>query len=201
MPGSHSRTATGARRRARLRMRACATGAVLGGALIAVVAASGPALALTAGAAATKPARAPASAKTTYTGKTAQGLAVRLSKPFSFGRSFTYDATMKCSDGSTFTDNPFLDDVRIKSGRFKSHVSADRGATLTDIKGTIKGKRASGTINVTERYSATVNAQGNFPLDPKGSVVCRSGVVKWSAKAQAASKRAPKKAAHKPRAK
>lgn len=195
MPGSDSPTATGASRAGRLRMRACASGAALCGTLIAV-AASCPALALTADVAATKPA---AGAKAVYTGKTAQGLAVRLSKPLSFGRSFTYQATMKCSDGSTFTDNPFLDDVRISRGRFKSHVASDRGATLTDAKGTIKGGRASGTINVTERYSATVNAQGNFPLDPKGSVVCRSGVVKWSAKAHATSKRAPKKAAHKPK--
>jgi hypothetical protein len=198
MPGSHSPTATGDRRGRRPQMRACASGAALGGALIAV-AASGPALARTADVAAKKPARAPASAKAVYTGKTAQGLAVRLSKPFSFGRSVTYQATMKCSDGSTFTDNPFLDDVRIKRGRFSSRFASDRGATVTSVKGTIKGKRASGTISVTERYSSTVNAQGNFPLDPKGAVVCRSGTVKWSAKVAVKHKPAPKRAAHKPK--
>ena len=53
-------------------------------------------------------------------GRTAQGLPVALSAPRSFGRAFRYQATMTCSDGSTFTDDPFTDDVKVsRDGSFR----------------------------------------------------------------------------------
>jgi hypothetical protein len=118
-----------------------------------------------------------------YTGKSKQGLPVKLSKPTSGGRRFTYQATMNCSDGTTFTDDPFVDLVTIKNGKFSSRYKSDRGATQTNVRGTIKGKQASGTVKITERYGTTPTSAGNFPLDPKGAVVCQSGAVKWTAKA------------------
>ena len=119
-----------------------------------------------------------------YKGKNSQGLPVSLSKPVKGGRRFTYQATMNCSDGTTFTDNPFVDLVPIKNGKFRNRYSSDKGATLTNVQGTIKGKRASGTVKITEHYGATPNAAGNYPLDAHGTVICQSGAVKWTAKAR-----------------
>jgi hypothetical protein len=132
------------------------------------------------------PALAPAAtgAKGAYKGKTAQGLPVTLSKPVKGGRRFTYQATMTCSDGTTFTDAPFVDLVAIKKGKFRSRYKSDKGATVTNVRGTIKGKKASGTVHITERYGATPNAAGNFPLDPHGTTFCQSSNVKWTAKAK-----------------
>ena len=119
-----------------------------------------------------------------YKGKNAQGLPVSLSKPVKGGRRFTYQATMNCSDGTSFTDNPFVDLVAIKNGKFRNRYSSDKGATLTNVTGTIKGKRASGTVKITEHYGATPNSAGNFPLDAHGTVICQSGAVKWTANAK-----------------
>lgn len=130
-------------------------------------------------------ASAAAGGKRTYKGKTAQGLAVKLAKPTRGGRRFTYQATMACSDGTTFTDLPFVDLVKIrKHGRFSSRFKSDGGATQTDVRGRIAGRRASGTVKINERYSSTPNSAGNFPLDAHGSVTCRSGAVKWTARAR-----------------
>ncbi len=119
-----------------------------------------------------------------YTGKTAQGLRVSLGKPVRGGRWFTYQARMTCNDGSTFLDNPFGDLVALRKGRFHVRFKSDGGATLTDVSGTVKGKRASGTVKITEHYSSTANAQNNFPLDPHGTVICQSGPVRWTARAR-----------------
>lgn len=125
-----------------------------------------------------------------YSGSGPGALKVKLSKPFSFGRAFTYDVKLTCSDGSTFTDAPFLDDVRIKAnGRFRvRHVSEHR-ATITDVRGAIRGRRAHGTIKIAERYAATPGPGGNYPLSPRGTVLCRTGRapayrVSWSARAR-----------------
>ena len=133
------------------------------------------------------PALAPAATSKSigaYKGKTAQGLPVSLSKPVKGGRRFTYQATMACSDGTTFTDDPFVDLVTIKRGHFRVRYKSDKGATITNVRGTIKGKRASGTVHITERYDPTPNSAGNFPLDPHGTVFCQSTNVKWTAKAK-----------------
>lgn len=120
----------------------------------------------------------------TYKGKNAQGLPISLSKPVKGGRRFTYQARMNCSDGSTFVDDPFVDLVAIKRGRFRNRYVSDKGATITNVRGAIKGKRASGTVKITEHYGATPNAAGNYPLDAHGTVICLSGAVKWTARAR-----------------
>lgn len=161
-------TASGARGR-RLGPQAAAAAA-----LVTACAVSAPALGA---------ARTAATGKA-FTGKTAQGLPVKLGKPTKAGRPFTYQATMNCSDGTTFLDNPFVDVVTIKKGKFRSRYTSDRGATQTNVTGTIKGKKASGTVKITERYSATPNAQGIFPLDGHGTVICQSGAVRWTARSR-----------------
>ncbi len=129
-----------------------------------------------------------------FTGKGPNGLVVSLSRPYSSTKSrgrptatrhFRYRVTLRCSDGTTFADKRFADDVKVKhGGHFHSRFRADGGATVTRVTGRIVRRRARGTLSITERYSTTPNAQGNLPLDPNGTVTCSSGTVRWKARAR-----------------
>lgn len=125
------------------------------------------------------PAALGASSSRAQKGTSSQGLTIKLSKAKSFGRTFSYQAAMHCSDGTTFTDAVFSDDVAVKKGKFKSRYVSDAGAVRTSVSGTVKGNRASGKLRIIEHYSPTANAQGFLPLDAHGSVVCDSGTVTW----------------------
>ena len=96
---------------------------------------------------------------------------------------FRYRAGMRCSDGSTFLDDYFTDDVRVRNGRFSSRVSSSGGAVCTQVAGTLRGRQARGTIRIVERYSERPDAQGATPLAADGAIVCDSRVVRWSATA------------------
>jgi hypothetical protein len=121
--------------------------------------------------------------KGAYRGKTKQGIAIRLGRTTSAGRAFRYRARMSCSDGTTFLDDYFTDDVAIRHNRFRSHVSSDGGAVLTWVTGTFHGLKARGTVRIEERYSEAADPQGNTPLSPAGAIVCDSHVVHWTATA------------------
>lgn len=120
----------------------------------------------------------------TYRGRTAQGVAIRLGPQRASGRAFRYRARMSCSDGSTFLDDYFTDDVRVRHGHFASRVSSSRGAVITRVTGRVRGTRAGGTIRIVERYSEIPDAHGNTPLAADGAIVCDSHVVRWTATAQ-----------------
>jgi len=158
-----------------------------------------PGSALTAAAAMALALGAPALAsgtggRRTFTGKGPNGLAVSLSRPYSSTRHahhrvairhFRYQVTLRCSDGTIFADKRFADDVKVKhGGHFRSRFRSDRGATVTRVTGRIVRRRAHGTLSITEHYSTTPDAQGNFPLDPNGAVTCSSGTVHWKARAR-----------------
>jgi len=118
-----------------------------------------------------------------YRGRTTQGIAVQLGPQRAAGRAFRYRARMRCSDGSTFLDSYFTDDVQVRHGSFSSHVSSSGGAVRTSVTGKVGKTRARGTIRIIERYSEIPDAQGDTPLDPNGAIVCDSHVVRWSATA------------------
>jgi hypothetical protein len=116
------------------------------------------------------------------TGKNAQGLAVTISAAVRGSRTIAYQATMSCSDGTSFTDDRFTDTVKPNSkGSFRVAYSADAGATRTVVKGTISGHRGSGEMRIVEFYSSTPNSSGNLPLQAGGPVRCDSGNVTWTA--------------------
>jgi hypothetical protein len=120
-----------------------------------------------------------------FKGKSKQGLAISLGPLHRDGtRIVRYQAKMSCSDGTTFTDGVISDQVTIsRTGRFSDSWSDSRGAFSTSISGRIVGNKVSGRLRVQERFSDTPDASGFTPTDPKGSVRCDSGRVKWSAKA------------------
>ena len=115
-------------------------------------------------------------------GKTGQGLSVTLGRPSRGVRSFSYRARLDCSDGTSFTDGRFADDVRPRRGAFRVRHSSDGGATKTTVVGSIRGNHASGTVKVVERYGTVLDSSGNAPLDPRGAVICTSGTVRWTAR-------------------
>jgi hypothetical protein len=117
-----------------------------------------------------------------YTGKSAQGITIRLSAQTASTRWFRYRANMTCNDGSTFLDDYFSDDVTIRSNRFSASYTSNAGAITTKVSGALAGKKASGTIRIIERYSE-VAVNGVTPLAANGAIVCDSKSVKWSATA------------------
>jgi hypothetical protein len=97
-------------------------------------------------------------------------------------RTFTYQAVLTCSDGTTFTEGRFADAVRVRRGRFRTVHTSHRGAIRTTVSGGVSGRRASGKLSIVERYRASLDPAGTSPLDRRGAVVCRSGTVRWSAR-------------------
>jgi sugar lactone lactonase YvrE len=118
----------------------------------------------------------------TLRGRTAQGLVVTLGRARSGRRTFTYQATLDCSDGTTFTEGRFSDVVRVRRGRFRAVHTSHRKAIRTTVSGLISRGRASGRISIVERYLASLGPAGTSPLDRSGTVTCRSGSVRWSAR-------------------
>jgi hypothetical protein len=139
--------------------------------LLAVLAAAGTALATTT----VKPSYV-------YVGKTAQGIPVRLAKAVKNTRYFRYRAKMTCSDGSTYLDDFFSDDVTVTHNHFVDAYTSNAGAVTTRVTGTLKGTRATGTVRIIERFSE-IAVNGTTPLAANGAIVCDSKTVKWSAKA------------------
>jgi hypothetical protein len=117
----------------------------------------------------------------TLHGRSAQGLAVSLRPARRSGaRTFSHKVRLDCSDGTSFTEGRFRDDVRPVRGSFRLSVTSSRGAVRTTVAGSATSTRAAGTIVVTERFRASLNRDGSSPSDPRGTVTCRSGTVRWS---------------------
>jgi sugar lactone lactonase YvrE len=132
--------------------------------------------------AARKGAKLPKRRRGTLRGRTAQKLIVTLGPTRKGRRTFTYQGTLDCSDGTSFTEGRFSDDVLVRRGKFRMVHTSNRGAIRTTVSGTASSRRASGRISIVERYRATLDAKGTSPLDRRGTVVCRSGSVRWSAR-------------------
>jgi hypothetical protein len=150
---------------------------------VALAVAAAATIGVAAGTSLAAPAR-DAGARTVFHGRTQQGIGVRLGPARGATRAFRYQARMKCSDGSTFTDDAFTDVVRIRRDMFSRSVVSDAGAVHTWVKGTVSGRRAHGTIRITERYSEVPDANGDTPLNADGGILCDSGSVRWSAMAR-----------------
>ena len=127
-------------------------------------------------------ARLPRRARGTLRGRSRQGLVVTIGRARSGRRTFTYQARLTCSDGTTFTEGRFSDSVRPRLGRFRVVHISHRKAIRTTVSAVISGRRASGRLSIVERYRASLDPAGTSPLDGRGAVVCRSGTVRWSAR-------------------
>ena len=117
-----------------------------------------------------------------FRGKTAQQMAVRLGPLQGQVRTFRYQARLRCSDGSTFTDDPFTDLVRLRRGHFSLSRWTDARAVHVALRGVVRGRTARGTIRITERYSEVPDAHGDTPLNADGGILCDSRTGAWRAK-------------------
>jgi hypothetical protein len=110
-----------------------------------------------------------------YTGGTAQGLRIS----FNAGRRAVHRLRFRehgsCSNGrrSSGTQGPIA--AAIANGRFTHNGVSPSGATRLRIRGKLAGRTASGSFSVTARFN------GAGRPDPAGSIVCRTGTVRWSA--------------------
>ena len=145
------------------------------GLILALVAALAMPLALA------KPIADSAPGTRTLHGRSSQGLQISLGPLHRSGlRTFSYKVRLGCSDGTTFTEGRFRDDVRVRRGRFRFSLVTSRGAVQTTVKGTVTPNRATGIIRVTERFRASLNADGSTPLNRGGAVLCRSGGIRYT---------------------
>jgi hypothetical protein len=104
-----------------------------------------------------------------YKGKTSQGKAITFTVKGKSLKSLKFVITLNCSDGSTLTDTESgFQATSIKSGKFSDDQVGTTDEVILKGKLKSKGKRASGTLKVTDKFSSTVN--------------CGPTTVKFSAK-------------------
>ena len=114
-----------------------------------------------------------------YSGSTEQLIGI----DFVAGRRAVWDLAYAvryhCSTGRSYYGNPLRARRRypIRDGRFNLHWTSASGATVSDVHGRIRGKRAWGTVSRTIRID-TVEQQP----DPEGDELCESGVVHFHAR-------------------
>ena len=93
--------------------------------------------------------------------------------------AFRVTASWRCSDGERFTNNATIrPTMRISrrggfGGRHKNRRYPDAGAAR--VKGLVSGRRARGY------FTATLRFNGDTP-HAKGSVLCTTGPIRWSAR-------------------
>lgn len=83
-------------------------------------------------------------------------------------RSFAFQTRFRCSDHTGFVAHATFATITLRAHRFSGAFSNPAGSLKTTIKGTISGRRASGTI----RRRATYNSARK--LARGGRLVCTS---------------------------
>ena len=118
-----------------------------------------------------------------YKGKTSQrGGEVSFRAGKASVRSFRVTASWRCSDGERFTNTATIrPSMRISrrgrfGGRHENRRHPDAGAAR--VRGRVVGRRARGSFAATLRFS------GEKP-DPKGTALCSTGRITWSASRKA----------------
>ncbi len=114
----------------------------------------------------------------TYAGKTrGQRLAVSFKATQSRLSRLSIKVKFTCSDGDRFTT--VLKDFgaqKIASGRYDATYQGTTKASTYRHRGTIVNRTATGSLRGTRHYNE------NDELDPAGTIVCRTGTVRYSIK-------------------
>jgi hypothetical protein len=116
-----------------------------------------------------------AAAGGSYSGKTSDRHAISFGTKGSKVVTFSLETRFTCSNHSTFAAHATYRGLKISRGRFSAKFANPAGSLRTTITGTIRGKRASGSIS----RRATFNSARK--LDPRGSLVCSSR-TSWTAR-------------------
>ncbi len=101
-----------------------------------------------------------------YVGHTADKRPVSLLVSKTRVRSFSLQTRFTCSDGTGFVASATFGSMKLKRNRFNATFHNKPGSLRTTLKGSIHGRKASGTI----RRRARFNAQRK--LDPSGTLIC-----------------------------
>lgn len=101
-----------------------------------------------------------------YVGHTSDKRPVSLVASKTRVRSFTLQTRFTCSNGTGFVASATFGSMKLKRNRFNATFHNKPGSLRTTLKGSIRGRKASGTI----RRRARFNAQRK--LDPSGTLVC-----------------------------
>jgi hypothetical protein len=121
----------------------------------------------------------------TYAGKTTgQRFAVSFKATQSKLSRLSIKVKFTCDDGDTFTTvlNDF-DPQNIVNGRYDATYQGASKASTYRHKGRIVTRTATGSLTGTRRYNE------NDDLDPNGTVVCRTGTVRYTIKKKLAQRR------------
>jgi hypothetical protein len=120
-----------------------------------------------------------------YAGRTTgQRLAVSFTATQSTLSRLSIRVKFTCSDGDKF--NTVLKDFgaqRIVGGRYDATYKGTTKASRYRHRGTIATRTATGSLTGTRRYNE------NDELDPAGTIVCRTGTVRYSIKKRIATRR------------
>ena len=121
----------------------------------------------------------------TYAGRTTgQRLAVSFKATQSRLSRLSIKVKFTCSDGDSFTT--VLKDFaaqNIVDGRYDATYQGSSKASTYRHRGTIVTRTATGSFRGTRRYNE------NDELDPNGTIVCRTGTVRYSIKKKIATRR------------
>ena len=114
----------------------------------------------------------------TYSGKTkVQRLAISFKATQSRLSKLKVRVKFSCTDGEVF-ETPLTDFQfqRIVSGRYDATYRGSSKASTYRHRGRILTRTATGTFTGTRRYNE------NDELDPNGTIVCRTGTIRYSIK-------------------
>jgi hypothetical protein len=111
----------------------------------------------------------------TFAGKTSDGHRVSFRASKTQVNAFSFQSRFSCPQTGTFTARATYNGIKLTKGRFSANFSNPTHSIRTTVKGSIRGRKASGSIHRTARFNAARK------LDPNGRLVCTSQ-TSWSAK-------------------
>ena len=103
-----------------------------------------------------------------YVGHTSDKRPVSFTASANQIRAFSFQTRLKCSDHTGFVASAKFPSIKLKGRRFSGAFSNRTGSVRTTIKGSIQGRRASGTIRRRAAFGS------GRKLDPRGRLICTS---------------------------
>jgi hypothetical protein len=101
-----------------------------------------------------------------YTGHTADKRAVSFRVSGHRVRSFAFQARWRCDNGTGFVTHATFKAIKIRGRRFSGAFATHSGALATTIRGTFKGRGATGTIRRRAHFDS------HRKLAPGGKLTC-----------------------------
>ncbi len=101
-----------------------------------------------------------------YTGQTADKRAVSFRVSGNRVRSFAFQARWRCTNGTGFVSHATFKTIKIRGKRFSGAFANNTRSLATTIRGTFKGRKATGTISRRAHFNS------RRELSRKGTLTC-----------------------------